>query len=230
MKRFLAMVLLLTLLSASALGERFAPENMAQARRQAMDLLQTCAFTGGSGDEEREIIIRWVEPIRVCAAGMPNSKDLKQLDDFLLQLNYRVPEMPMITRVETPEEANLVIHYCKLSEMTELVPGYEEGNWGMVTYSYHSNGQVFSAVIGLARDKTSQTARNHLMREELTGALGLTGHHDAFSDSILYRPWTTVQHLSEVDWMMLNMLYSPHVFPGWTWTQVQQALLTHYKP
>ncbi len=231
MKRWLALMLILILLvPAGALGDKFAPESAEQAVKQALSLLETCAFTGEYGDEDREILIRWIEPIRIYASGSPSRNDLKQLDAFILELAYRVPELPMVTRVDKEEDANLVIHYCRLSEMETLVPGYVAGNWGMMSYSYHANGEIFKAVIGLARDKATQSGRNHLMREELVGVLGLAGHHEAFADSILYRDWTTVQRLSEVDWLMLNMLYSPHVFPGWNWTQVQQALLTHYKP
>ena len=67
---------------------------------------------------------------------------------------------------------------------------------------------------GIATDVTDQKARNHLIQEEFIGALGLLNDHFLYSDSILYQPWTTVQQPSEVDWLMLNILYSPRLSPG----------------
>ena len=62
------------------------------------------------------------------------------------------------------------------------------------------------------------------MKEELVGALGLPGDHMMYSDSILYDPWTTVQDLSDVDWRMLNLLYSPALSPGMTEEEARDAL------
>ena len=100
-------------------------------------------------------------------------------------------------------------------------------NWGFA--SYRTAGNVITgAVIAIAVDKCDQRARNHLMREELVGGLGLTNDHDLYSDSIVYQPWTTVQTLSEVDWIMLNFLYSPWVSPGDSWSAVERALRGRY--
>ncbi len=66
------------------------------------------------------------------------------------------------------------------------------------------------------------------MMEELTGCLGLANDHNLYRDSILYQPWTTVQSLSEVDWIMLNYLYSPLVSPGDTWNTVERAIRERY--
>ena len=231
-KRLLAVLLALVMILAVTCGQaadrKFKPESAWEARRQALEVLQICGFSGEYQDEGRDMLLRWRDPIRVYAADEPSKSDLKQLDAFLLELALRVPELPSITRVSSEAEANLVIHYCKLSEMKNRIPGYVENNWGMLTYSYHNNGEIFSASIAIARDKTSQTARNHLMREELVGALGLTNNHELYTDSIRYGKWTTVQDLSEVDWLMLNMVYSPHVFAGWRWDQVSSALIAFY--
>ena len=228
-KRCVALILALMLLPCLASAEKFNPGDAVQGRRQALALLEACAFGGQLADQNRGMLIRWTEPAAVYADGAPSKSDLQQLDSFLMELAFRVPEMPCLRRVEDPAEADIVIHYLKLSEIKEQEERYVEGNWGFQTYTYHSNGQIFSAQIWIARDKTGQAGRNHLMKEGLVSVLGLTNMHEVYTDSIISRGWSTRQELSEVDWLMLNMLYSAHVFPGWTWEQTRDTLTAFYQ-
>lgn len=80
------------------------------------------------------------------------------------------------------------------------------------------------AQIGIAADVTDQRSRDHLIQEEFFGALGLLNDHDLYSDSIVYQPWTTVQQPSEVDWLMLNMVYSPLLSPGMEKNEIHRIL------
>ena len=229
MRRWLSLLLtFFLLLPACAGAERYDPDSIEEAWRQAVSLFSQCAFNAPYEDETRDQLIRWVDRIRIYLDGSPTKADIRQVDSFIMELSLRVPELPWIVRVESEEEANMVIHYCRLSEMESILPQYVEGNWGMYSYSYHPNGEIFKATICIARDKANQSARNHLIREEIVGALGLTNGHEVYQDSILYRKWTTVQTLSDVDWLMLNLLYSPHVFPGWNHDQTMQALESYY--
>ena len=70
-------------------------------------------------------------------------------------------------------------------------------------------GSESDAGIVIATDVTTQRDRNHLVQEELVGALGLTNDHWDDKTSILYQGWTTTQSPSPLDWQMLNFLYSP---------------------
>ena len=229
MRRLLALLLTLALLlPCSALAaERFSYADAADARRKALEVFHICGFSSEYGNGGRNYLIRWEEPIRVCAVGSPSRTDLRQLDSFLTELSLRVPMLPPITRVDRESEAAIVLHYCRLREMPDLIPGYVSGNWGYFSIDY-TGFAIRSGIICIAVDKCSQSARNHLMREELVGALGLCNDHDLYRDSILYQPWTTVQTLSEVDWIMLNMLYSPLVSPGDRWETVRDAIQRQY--
>ena len=226
----LAVLLLAALvMPGPAAAEKFSPADAAEGRKQALALLETCAFSGHLADQERGMLIRWGDPMTIYADGAPTRSDLSELDSFLTLLAFRVPELPPIRRVDNPAEANVVIHYLKLSEIRELETGYVEGNWGFQTYTYHADGQIFKAQIWLARDKTGLAGRTHMMREGLVSILGLTNVHTSYTDSILHQGWSTRQNLSEVDWLMLNMVYSAHVSPGWSWPQTRDALSAFYQ-
>ena len=220
--RLAALVMALCLLASPALAAtKFAPGSAQQAQTLAMELMRVCGYSSEySGG--RDGLVRWETPIRVYVGGKPTKADLNTLDNFLIQLSSRVPGLPNITRVSSESSANVKIYFVPLKQLGNYVPGYVSGNWGMFHYNYTS-WKITNAEIGIATDKTNQKSRNHLIKEELVGALGLANDHNSYSDSILYQPWTTTQELSEVDWMMLNMLYHKDVYPGMTWNSFYQT-------
>ncbi|MBR4459662.1 MAG: DUF2927 domain-containing protein [Clostridia bacterium] len=230
MKRILAILLtLVLLLPAVAIGEKFSPSDIRDARAKALELFHDCAF--GSGESARDNIIRWEGAIRIFAAGKPGKKDLQELDKFILELQLRVPGLPSVTRVTSEDGANLIIRYNKAKELPDLIPSYTKGSQACFTVT-HSAAVISKGEIGLTTDKMSQKNRNHMMREMLVGALGLTKAHSRYTDSILYhnkknQSLSTVT-LSEADWLMLNYLYSPLVPTGSGWEAIHQTLKEHY--
>ena len=131
----------------------------------------------------------------------------------------------MIRRVRKDTDALIRVWYIPEYLMGHYLEGYVDGNWGFFTCE-HPKGPIVSARIAIAADAAEQPERNHLFLEELVGALGLPGDHLVYSDSILYDPWTVTQSLSDVDWRMLNLLYSPAVSVGMTESQAREALKT----
>lgn len=217
-KKFLALLLIALLLPASAFADVFSPTDAADALQTALDLCRTCAFSSEYGGAHP--LSRWDGPIRIHLSGSPTRADREHLEEFVLQLCFRVPTMPNVTIVDDRSQANMFIWFGPLDEMSQHVTNYTEGNWGYFTYWYRSY-RIVKAEIAVASDVTGQRERNHLVKEEIVGALGLTNDHDVFSDSIIYQPLTTTQELSEVDWLMLNMIYHPDVSPGWDWSMFQ---------
>ena len=209
--RLILLLLCLPLLFSSAPAEEFRPRSETDADRKALACFCLCAFHPEY--EEEEIgLIRWEQEITVWAGGSPTREDLQTLDAFLAELQVRVPALPPIRRIRQ-DTAAIRIWYVPQYMMRHYLDGYVEGNWGFFRMQY-PDSRIVSARIGIASDCTEQEERNHLLLEELTGALGLPGDHLLYRDSILYDPWTLVQSLSEVDWRMLNMLYSPSLSPG----------------
>lgn len=207
---------------AASAAVTYNPSSARDARLQALDCLMNVAFDPEYGDN-RDALLRWEEPMYIYAGGYPTRKDIETLDSLIMQIAYRVPGMPNIYRVDDPAYANVTMYFVPLDELGNYVSGYVEGNWGMVTYWY-DDYKLYSMEIGIASDVTSQKDRNHLIMEELINGMGLGNDHYTYADSIVYQPWTNVQTLSEVDWMMLNMVYSPIVKPGMTANKVYNVI------
>lgn len=222
-RRAAALVLLLALLFApSARGEAFRPSGEADARRKAVSLLLRCALRPEYGPDLQPLT-RWGREVTVWAGGSPTREDLAVLDGFLRDLNLRVSSFPGARRVRRDSEASVRVWFVPEYMMKYYFSDYQEGNWGFFTFQTERS-VIVSARVGIASDVTDQPQRNHLILEELVGALGLPGDHLVYSDSILYDRWTETQALSQVDWLMLDLLYSPALSPGMTEDQVRAAL------
>lgn len=219
----LSLCLFLLLLFSSALGESFHPSGEADARRRALALFLDCAFHPEYGPQEAQPLTRWDREITLWVGGAPTREDLAVLDGFLRDLNEKVPGFPGCRRVKRDTDAAVRIWFVPEYMMKFYFSDYVEGNWGFFTYETRRS-VITSARVGIAADVTEQPERNHLILEELVGALGLPGDHRRYSDSILYDGWTEVQSLSEVDWRMLALLYSSALSPGMSAEEARAAL------
>lgn len=218
-------LVLLLLIPVTAGAVTFRPADGEEARRQALALFGVCGVSAEYGDA-RDVVVRWDGPIRVYVDGNLTRQDEKVLDDFLLELAIRVPEMPPIYRVYDESCANMSIHFCRTSRFGSYLTVYDTGLIGCFTF-YYENNRINRAVVCIGTD-TSQRDRTSTLLEEITGALGLSNDHTLYTDSILHNDYNTATKLSEVDWMMLNILYSSHVKPGYTYDEVVNAINAFY--
>lgn len=187
--------------------------DMRTARMDALDLLMECAFESEYHDDGRNELVRWEEPLTVYVGGSPTKADREWMDRFFFELQARVPLFPGITYVSDPASANVTYYFVKLNQMKDYISNYVEGNWGYVSF-WWNDYRLNRMEIGIATDVTNQKERNHLIMEEFINGTGLTNDHNRYADSIVYQPWTTVQEVSELDWIMLNMIYSPEAYAG----------------
>jgi len=207
----LAFLLFVAPASHSLADRRFSYTDARDARLQALDCLMICGFSvewdGAGNSNAVTTLSRWEEPIRICITGSPSSDDRQQLNLFIMEIATHCPNVPNIYLVNSERDADIVIYYGPLNTLAQHVDMYHEGNWGAFSYRYDSRHAIISGKIGIATDKNNTASKRHLLREELIGVLGLTNDHYLYSDSILYQEWTTTGQLSDVDWLMLNMLY-----------------------
>ena len=213
-----------------ALADRdFSYTDVQDARLKALDCLMICGFStewNNAGTANAATTLsRWKKPIRICLTGSPTAADRKDLNKFIMEVATHCPNVPNISVVKREQDANITIYYGPLNTLAAHVYFYKEGNWGAFGYHYDAKNGITRGQVGIATDKNNAASKRHLLREELTGLLGLSNDHDLYSDSILYQPWTTVGQLSDVDWLMLNMLYDPDLRCGMSATQAYKILL-----
>ena len=219
MKKLLALALWVLILLTLFTGTVGA-EDEAHLRK----VFLTAVFNIEYGDDSSAVLHRWENPIVIWAGEEMTDRDEKALFDFADQLDARVANLPPIYWTRKSDEANVTIAYVPLDKMQEYSESYVEGNWGFVSFWWNDAQEMVYAQIAIASDVTSQIERNHLLMEELAGALGLTNDIDSDPDSIIHQEWTTTQELSGMDWALLNLLYDERLTPGMSWEEVSAAL------
>ncbi|NJL11596.1 MAG: DUF2927 domain-containing protein [Microscillaceae bacterium] len=82
-------------------------------------------------------------------------------------------------------------------------------------------GLIFIA----AQTSSLNALQAHLLREELTQALGLVNDSWHCPQSIFYQGWTHTQSWAAIDRWLIRSLYHPKLKPGMTWTEVERFLV-----
>lgn len=162
-----------------------------------------------SGDPSR--LQKWDTPIYYCTHGTPTETDLEVLQSFALWLNT-IDGFPGIFETDNPLEANLDIHFCSQEELITLMGNQFHGTDGAVTFWY-SDDRIYEAII-CCRTDLSQELRNSVILEELYNSLGPVQDTALREDSIIYAGYSEPQALTEIDQLILRLLYHPKLHCG----------------
>lgn len=221
-KKLFACVLSLALLFSACAERTFSPVDAVDGKKRALEVFLECGFSAEYGDSTG-CLQRWETPIVIYVSGRPTSEDKQQLDAFLMELSFRVPTLPPIRLTDDKSEANVEMFFLPEKEIPKYMPEYVQGNRGFV-YCYYTNSRFTSARIAIETGSTSQAERNHVIREELVNGMGLLNDHMLYSDSVIYQKYNNNMP-TEMDWLMLNMAYSPLLWPGVSRAQAEKILL-----
>jgi uncharacterized protein YgiM (DUF1202 family) len=162
---------------------------------------------------------KWKDPVRIKVIGSPTAEDRWTLTRVVSELRGLTNlDISLVDR-----DANVEMYFAPQSQFSRIEPNYRPRNSGFF-WTWWNNYEINRARILISTTEVNQRERAHLIREEVTQALGLMRDSDRYSDSIFYQRWTDVTEYSELDKAVIRMLYQPQVRPGMTRSQVVQAL------
>lgn len=157
------------------------------------------------------LLQKWKEPVYYILNGEATDKDLEVIDSFAAWLND-IEGFPGFYDTEDPQEANLKIYFCSQQEML-LIMGESFANMdGAVTFWYENNA-IFDAVICYRVD-LDQHLRNSVILEEIYNGLGPIQDTTLRPDSIIYSEYSEQQGLTDMDKLILKLLYNPQLQCG----------------
>ena len=169
-------------------------------------------YSTGTGNSS--LVQKWNEPLRYRIYGNPTEDDLAVLMDLFAQLN-EIAGFPGIYAANDEELENLTISFLEpesfISSFSEFVNG--EDAYGATRFWYYTaTNEIYTAKVGYRTD-TDQTTRMSILIEEIINMLGLS---DTVlrEDSIVYQYSNSNIALSDVDWIILKMLYDPAIQCG----------------
>lgn len=157
------------------------------------------------------ILQKWVEPISFMLHGEPTEEDKQTLYAFTDWLNT-MEGFPGIQETQDPMQANLRIHFCTAEEMLVLMGQDYTYMDGAVTFWYLEDA-IYDAII-CCRTDLDQTLRNSVILEELYNGLGPIQDTQLRQDSIIYAEFSQPKSLTQMDELILKLLYHPSLQCG----------------
>lgn len=177
------------------------------------EVVLTVEYNNGDGDPS--LVQKWLSPMYYRIEGSPSEQDLEVLEDFVAQLN-EVPGFPGMEEVTDWESfSNITIYFLDREPFEEIFSDVVHGDFanGAVEFWYYTDtNEIYSCDVGVCLD-VEQEARVSILPEEIINMLGIT---DTVlrEDSIVYQYSDENTTLSDMDLLILKLLYDPRIQCG----------------
>ena len=168
---------------------------------------------------------KWNEPIYYFINGNYTVEDIKTLSNFTKWLNT-IEGFPGIYETKDLTKANLKIYFCDQNTLLSIMGQNFNGVDGAVTFWYEKD-IIYDAVICYRTD-LNQYLRNSVILEEIYNGLGFINDTNLRTDSIIYSEFSQPQELTEIDELLLKILYSKELKPGMDADECEQVIRKIY--
>jgi len=169
-------------------------------------------YSDGTGNPS--LVQKWLCPITYKIFGNPTQEDLAVLKALFVQLN-QIPGFPGISPAPEGTVENLSFSFWPpeafRNSFSSVVNG--EDAYGATQFWYYTaTNDIYTARIGYRTD-IDQNTRNSILIEEVINTLGITDTVMR-EDSIVYQYSDDNTKLSDVDLVILKLLYDPAIQCG----------------
>ena len=180
-------------------------------------------YNHGSGDSS--VVQKWARPIYYTVYGSPTQEDTALIESFAQQLNT-IEGFPGIYPAESAAEENLAIRFLPWQQMSADAGYVVNGEYadGIAYWDYYiDSNDLYNARIWIRSD-IDQYTRNSVIYEEIINSLGLGNDTTLREDSIIYQYYSQVQEPSEMDWLLLKILYNENMLRGMDETECREII------
>ena len=186
---------------------------------------EVCLDAEYSEGGDSSLVQRWESPMYYYVDGAYTDKDMEMLEGFAQWLNT-IDGFPGIYAAETPMQANVNIHFSTLQQMVDFLGNDFYTADGGVQYWYNSN--IINKAVIYYRYDISQYTRNSVILEEIYNGIGATQDTSLRTDSIIYTGFSEPQTLTEIDELLLKILYHPQIKCGMNADQCEAVIREIY--
>ncbi len=190
-------------------------------------VLQTEFFSGSDAPQE---IRKWNTTILYYIEGDFTPEDLDTIDRLVEALDA-IPGFVGMKRVETFEECNLLIRFAPTEKYNNYASLHVSGATdGYATCWYNTDSYYFyQAEVGIRSDN-DLTTKTSVILEELVQMLGIQNDSYLYPDSLFYQGFSTPQWPTELDWLMVRLLYHPEITAGMQYEECAQIIHEIVRP
>lgn len=171
------------------------------------------------------LIQKWASPIIYCLEGNATEEDLQVLESFSAWLNT-LEGFPGIRQAQPEEVPNLLIRFGDGDMITDFLGAEYVNVDGGVRYWYDNN-VIYDAKIAY-REDIPQFTRNSVILEEIYNGLGLVQDTALREDSLIWQGFSEPQNLTEVDELLLKLLYHPEMLCGMNAEECEAVIRSLY--
>lgn len=173
---------------------------------------------------------KWAKEMKIFVGGNPSQALEQELDTIINDLNQLFQKGDFsINIIADSSNSNAYLFFGSGKEFANRVPEAAENveqNYGLFYFWWNGNNELYrmAAYVDMHRTE-SETARKHLLREELTQSLGLAKDSQRFSDSIFNSSYDVqVTTFSNIDEQVIQLLYHPDMETGLNESEVENKL------
>lgn len=167
------------------------------------------ALSSEYSDQDKGLVCKWDSDINIFVTGEKSSELITELDRVVVELNDIIDPIN-INFVNNKSDANFVIFFGSQEDYHKIAPSsvdYTEHNWGLFMVNTGKTIRRGSMYVDIYRC-TNLDGQKHLLREELTQALGLFNDSYKYDNSIFQQRWTTTTEYAPIDIKLIEMLYN----------------------
>lgn len=164
-------------------------------------------------------VVKWNKRIYYYVAGNATQADKDAIAKFAAELN-EIPGFPGMSKASSEGGANMVIRFCRESEFYKYVGNWAIGEGYEAVYSFNYNSYNYYTIdaVVCVDQNLSEPSRESMLKSMIYRAMGTDGETWTRKDSIAYAYVhnTDVVEISDVDWLMLKLLYHSDMKRGYT--------------
>ena len=183
-------------------------------------------YSDGTGDVTR--VQKWLSPIYYNIYGSCTDDDLSELYELFAQLN-NIDGFPGIYPASDENLENMSISFLEpndfINQFSNIIN--DEAAYGATEFWYYTDtNEIHTARIGYRTD-LDQVTRNSILLEEIINSLGISDS-TLRTDSVVYQDSNDNFVLSDVDILILKLLYDTEIQCGMNYENCKEIIESLY--
>jgi hypothetical protein len=199
------------------------PEHNCVYKEDVMNFYMQLAFGRTNDFSNAYPIVKWVTNIKVRVFGYPTQTDIAEVERIIAELNELQDEI--LISLTDQQDFNTQIHFIPQIKFDSIINITNASLYNGLTSPTLSDYKIVLVIICVNSSENHIPTRNHVIRHELTHALGLPGHSKLYPNSVLWDGGGYINNeYLDVDKLAIQMHYSSVVEPGMTAEQVEKLV------
>jgi len=170
---------------------------------------------------------KWKGKMKIFVAGSADASLVNELNTIVEDINALASDGFHIEIVSRQEESNCFVFFGSAKVYAELYPkqaGLLRKASGLCTVSWNNHNEIVKGHIFVRTEGNSIEEQRHVIREELTQALGFGKDSPRFMDSIFQSKFTLPTQYAPIDRELIRMLYHTDMETGLEASEVEAVL------